>query len=181
MKKLLQKKDLNNRTWSLLYRGSRHGFEASNFHLCCDGLPNTLTIVKSTYGNIFGGYTTIPWKSIEYDEENGFNYDPSAFIFSIVNDENIPLVFEHAKESENTEKYVVRGSVWSDSKSGPIFGGGHDLLILDRSNIRRNSSSNLGCTFTHSDYPMNSYRTKEILAGDRNFEVDEIEVFQMQK
>ena len=54
---LLQKKELNGKKLSLLYRGSRDGFEASDFHSHCGGKPNTFTIVRSKSGNIFGGFT----------------------------------------------------------------------------------------------------------------------------
>ncbi len=42
--------------WSLLYRGSRDGFRASDFHSQCDKAKGPkLTIIKSTQGFIFGG------------------------------------------------------------------------------------------------------------------------------
>ena len=46
----------------LLYRGSRDGWEAKDFHRLCDNQGPTLTIVKSSVGRISGGFTTIPWK-----------------------------------------------------------------------------------------------------------------------
>jgi hypothetical protein len=41
----------------LIYRASQDGFEANDFHSKCDQKPNTLMIIKSEHGNIFGGYT----------------------------------------------------------------------------------------------------------------------------
>ena len=172
---LLQNKGLNGRIWSLLYRGSRDGFEALNFHSCCDGLPNTLTIVKSTNGNVFGGYTIIPWDSSEYDQFTAFKYDNSAFIFSLENLENRPLIFEHINESYN----FASSSVVSNLTNGPVFGSSHDLHIDDLSNIGYFSYSNLGNTYIHPEYPNGSPRTKSILAGSQYFKVYEIEVFQL--
>ena len=44
----------------LLYRASSNGWDASNFHSCCDNKGPTVTVVKS--GNyIFGGYTDQSW------------------------------------------------------------------------------------------------------------------------
>ena len=44
----------------LLYRASRNGWAASNFHAYCDNKGPTVTVVKS--GNyIFGGYTDTSW------------------------------------------------------------------------------------------------------------------------
>ena len=44
----------------LLYRATRNGWNASNFHYCCDRKGPTVTVIKS--GNyIFGGYTEEQW------------------------------------------------------------------------------------------------------------------------
>ena len=49
-----------NDKWSLLYRGTRDGFGASNFHSKCDGRNNTLTLLKAKESSyIFGGYLLI--------------------------------------------------------------------------------------------------------------------------
>ena len=46
----------------LLYRASRDGWTASNFHSRCDNKGPTVTVIKS--GNyIFGGYTEQAWQS----------------------------------------------------------------------------------------------------------------------
>ena len=48
----------------LLYRASRNGWAAANFHSFCDNKGPTVTVVK--HGNyIFGGYTEQPWESGE--------------------------------------------------------------------------------------------------------------------
>jgi len=66
--------------WELKYRASRDGFKATDFHAKCDGVPNTLTVIKSTHGNIFGGFTEKPWTSVVWVVS-----DPKAYIFSLVN------------------------------------------------------------------------------------------------
>ncbi len=40
----------------LLYRCSRDGYSALDFHNACDGCKNTLVIVKDTEGDIFGAF-----------------------------------------------------------------------------------------------------------------------------
>ena len=164
---LLKNQDLNNRNRSLLYRGSRDGFLASDFHSRCDDTPNTLKIVKSASGNIFGGFASAQWKSVEsFDEDN------SAFIFSLVNKENRPMIFEQT----SNKNY----SICSFKDYCPIFGGGSDFLISDDSNDNTNSFSNLGYTYTHPEYPYGSDKAIKILAGSYYFQVEEIELFQMQ-
>jgi hypothetical protein len=170
LEELLKKKDLNGRKWSLLYQGSRDGFQDSDFHSRCDDKPNTLTIVKSTSGNIFGGFTIAEWKSTR-----SYVHDKNAFIFSLVNKENRPLIFEHSSSDIN--------SIGLFPQYGPIFGTDdhHDLAIYDCSNLNTFSYSNLGLIYTHPEYPYGSNKAKTILAGSQRFQVQEIEVFQMEQ
>ena len=167
---LLKKKELNGRKWSLLYQGSRDGFQNYDFHSLCNSIPNTLTIVKSTGGNIFGGFTSVQWNS---NSNSSWEYDKSAFIFSLVNKENRPLLFEHSSSDIN--------SIVSHPYYCPTFGRGHDFHISNFSNMNTNSCSNIGQTYTHPEYPFGSHRAKTILAGTENFQVQEIEVFGMQQ
>ena len=61
--------------WTLLYRGTRDGFGAANFHLKCDNHNNSLTILKAQGTSyIFGGFTSITW-----DDSSGWKIDPKAF------------------------------------------------------------------------------------------------------
>lgn len=168
LEKLLKRKLEINKKWTLLYRGSIHGFQAANFHAKCDGKTNTLTIVKSTYGNIFGGYT-----SVALNANNTYYKDLNAFLFSLVNSCDTPLIFEHNLNDNNN-------SIYGGSANGPTFGSGHDLVISDNCNLNSNSYSKLGQTFIHPDYPQGSQKTNMILAGAEKFQVSEIEVFQKQ-
>jgi len=45
----------------LLYSASRDGWNASDFHRMCNGKGVTVTVVKSSDGYIFGGYTDVEW------------------------------------------------------------------------------------------------------------------------
>jgi len=47
--------------WDLKYRASKDGFKSTDFHRKCDGIPNTLTVIKSKSGNIFGGFIEQKW------------------------------------------------------------------------------------------------------------------------
>ena len=48
--------------WQLCWRGTRDGFESSQFHTLCDGKAPTVTIIKNKQ-YIFGGVTSLPWWS----------------------------------------------------------------------------------------------------------------------
>lgn len=143
-----------------------HGFQAENFHSKCDGKANTLTLVKSTYGNVFGGYT-----SVAFNGNNSYYKDPNAFLFSLVNSYDTPLIFEQNINGNGN-------SIYGSSAYGPTFGS--DLVINDNCNLNSNSYSKLGQTFTHPDYPHGSQKASLILAGAEKFQVSEIEVFQKQ-
>jgi hypothetical protein len=72
--------------WTLLYRGTRDGFGAKDFHSKCDGKSPTLTIIKAQGSEyIFGAYTQASWKSSCI-----YELDPQAFLFSLENKENKP-------------------------------------------------------------------------------------------
>jgi len=63
----------------LLYRGSRDGYDANTqVHPKIDNQGPTITIIKSTKGKIFGGFTTNNW-----DVTRFFKNDNKAFIFSL--------------------------------------------------------------------------------------------------
>ncbi|CAF1098359.1 unnamed protein product [Brachionus calyciflorus] len=69
--------------FELLYRASRDGFSTNNFHENCDNIPFTLTVIKTTTGDIFGGFTEEEWTNHPCSKTG-----PNAFIFSLKNDEN---------------------------------------------------------------------------------------------
>jgi hypothetical protein len=55
----------------LLWRGSRDGFSARDFHERCDGRANTLTLILDSGGNVFGGFTPLEWESRVWNGEYG--------------------------------------------------------------------------------------------------------------
>jgi hypothetical protein len=59
------------RKFSLLWRGSRDGFQKEEFHRRCDGHANTLTVILDTNGNIFGGFTPVKWASPKKSKVQG--------------------------------------------------------------------------------------------------------------
>jgi hypothetical protein len=153
--------------WNLIYRASKDGFEATNFHSKCDNKPNTLIIIKSTNDNVFGGYTEQTWNQI--GTCGHYKADPNSFIFSLINKLNKPL------KIESFNNY----SICCNSSYGPVFGA-YDLSIANNSNTNTTSSSNLGLSYTHPDYAFESNEAKSFLAGSYKFQVSEIEVYTKQ-
>ena len=141
--------------WNLIYRASRDGFEAAKFHSKCDNKPNTLIVIKSTNGNIFGGYTEQSWSG------SGFKTDSNAFIFSLINLDN----------KTKKIKWSRNQAIGCSTSHGPIFGAVYDLFISDKSNTNTSSLSNLCNSYIHSEYEYKSDKAKSFLAGSYNFKV----------
>ena len=62
--------------YNLIYRASQDGFTANDFHSnFSDQNPNTLIILKSENGIIFGSYTEQDWTG------NGYRNDPKSLLY----------------------------------------------------------------------------------------------------
>jgi hypothetical protein len=149
---------------TLHYRGSRDGFEASSFHSCCDDKPFTITIIETTKGFIFGGYTPIAWSSAGvYKRDDSL----TSFIFTLKNVHNtIPMVFPLKSDH-------MPYAISCVTNSGPIFGGGFDFRV--------NFSSTSYASFDNSYNNTTGYDGKTFLGGEQSFTVKEIEVFGLTK
>ncbi|XP_044181237.1 uncharacterized protein LOC114975424 [Acropora millepora] len=149
-----------NGQWILCWRASLHGWAGTTFHSLCDNKGPTVTIVKDTNNNIFGGYTSIPWRS-----ENRYKNDPKAFLFSLKNPTNNPRKLPQLDSSSSH-------SVYDYASYGPTFGG-HDLHIADSANMNSNSYESLGDIYTVPS----GVRGDRFLTGNLHFRANEIETF----
>jgi hypothetical protein len=156
---------------TLLYRATRDGFTAEAFHLKCDEKPNTVTIIKNNLNCVFGGcvfdgYTTSKARS---DRKSGWCADLKAFIFSL----------RRFGVSKN-DKFMVTGAhhaIYGRLDRGPIFGDGHDICIIDRSDKNMGSYTNFGRSYAS---PTGHINTKNYLAGNYDkWLTTEIEVYQI--
>ncbi|CAF1928429.1 unnamed protein product [Rotaria magnacalcarata] len=130
-----------NPKWKLLYKATQDGFRAIDFHRLCDNQTHTVTIIQSKTGYLFGGYAQIPWSS-----RNTYQTDLKAFIFTLTNPKSVLPT-----------RFLIKGgfeqySIYHGATYGPTFGGGHDILVPDKSN------ENSGYTnFPHSYGDTTSY------------------------
>jgi hypothetical protein len=125
--------EFGGKRFTLLWRGSRDGFRAKNFHGRCDGHANTLTLILDTEGNIFGGFTPLEWESRKYDREssrallrdNCLKPDPSvkSFLFTLKHPHNFPARKFALKAERKDEANEI--TLLHKSASVPV--------ILDRS------------------------------------------------
>ena len=54
---------INNLNLKLIYKASIDGFSSSIFHLKCDNQNKTISVIKSQFNFMFGGYTDINFES----------------------------------------------------------------------------------------------------------------------
>ena len=102
-------------------------------------------------------------------------YDPAAFLFSLVNKPGWPPL----KLGQTGQYSQYRKSIYSCSKYGPIFGGGHDIYIANHASSNTDSQANLGYTYIPPARYGSSF-AQSFLAGSTNgykFQPDEVEVF----
>ncbi|KAL9956030.1 hypothetical protein ACROYT_G037447 [Oculina patagonica] len=131
---------------TLLYRATRDGWAATNFHPRCDNKGPTVTVVRSGK-YVFGGYTEQSWQTAA---SGVYKTAPNSFLFSLINPSGLkptkmPLI--QGKEKQ---------AVYCNSGYGPLFGstgssGRYDLLISNTPNTQNSCQSNLN----------NSYRCPE--------------------
>jgi hypothetical protein len=156
--------DFKNKQFILLWRGSRDGFGARDFHSRCDRHPNTLTVILDTNGNIFGGFTPVEW-----DSDGGFKTDRSlkSFLFTLKNPHDVSARRFALKSSYKYEATYC-GPEW-----GPRFYG---IAIQDNCNANTKSFCiGFGCAYTNDT----GVYGEIFLTGSENFQVKEIEVFEI--
>ena len=89
-----------------------------------------------------------------------------SFLFSLVNQSGTGPTKMPLKGNNN------QSGICCYNRYGPTFGGGHDLYIASGANANSSSYSNLGNTY---QCPTNA--NSSFLVGERDFSVNEIEVF----
>ena len=94
-----------------------------------------------------------------------------SFLFSLVNPSGAIQTKLPLKGTANSCGIYCNGSY------GPMFGGGHDLKISNDGNTNADSYSQLDHTYECPPHAVNT----TFLVGNKNFTVDEVEVFVFQE
>ena len=140
--------------YKLLYKGSRDGDTANDFHSRCDDAEKTLVIVEDNYGNRFGGFTTQDWGG-QYLQKK----DDDAFIFSV--DKN--KIYEVIPDQNAIGCYP---------NFGPVFFG-CQIRIYDNFLTKGGTTYKKGLNYkTTEDF--------ELTNGNQNFGVRDIEVYEIE-
>jgi hypothetical protein len=149
--------------WVLIYKATRDGFGSSDFHRLCNNQGPTMSVIQSKNGGyLFGGYTSVSWRSIN----NGVTDNNGPFIFTLTNPHGIPPTKYSIQQTQE--------SIYDYKTYGPTFGGGHDLYVCDNSQTKTGSHSG----FPHS-YIDTTNRGNSTFTGGINFQTCEIEVYRL--
>jgi hypothetical protein len=157
-------KELAGKRFTLLWRVSRDGFGARDFHNRCDGHGNTLTFIEDTGGNIFGGFSPLTWES---ECRHKADSSGKSFLFTLKNPHNFPAKKFALGAKENGK------AIFCHFGYGPSFGG---LDISDNCNANARSASDLGFAFYTNDTGLDG---TTFFTGSLTFTAKEIEVFEI--
>ena len=138
--------------FELIYRAKKHGGYASIFHWRCDPYHNTLSIIKTQAGLIFGGFTTQTWEGKNFDKE-----DENAFCFSL---------------DKHKIYNIVKGkkAIYASPDNGPSF---QNCIFQVEDKFFENGGS-CDADIKHYD---NVDEELEINGGNVHFLIEDLEVF----
>jgi hypothetical protein len=69
------------KNWQLIFKASRDGFDVGSFHRICDYIGETVVVIQSKSGHIFGGYNPENWTST-----NSYTSNDKTFLFKLADD-----------------------------------------------------------------------------------------------
>ena len=153
--------------YKLIYRCSKHGDSAKNFHMKCDYIGPNMILVKTKKNFIFGGVTTKSWKHLlkdtkKDDPEYGTEIkDEKAFGFSI----NLKKIYKNGKPNE----FII----FCNNNYGPVFKNIY-FKIFDE--CLKNGGI---CGKMEESNFIGQEKDYEINGDEEKFEVEDIEVFQI--
>ena len=156
--KEIEKKNKKIKEINLIYNASEDGDKITDFHSKCDNKSNTLMIIQTTTQYIFGGFTKVGWKNVKGEDI----YDDNAFCFSV----NLKKIYniKDPKFALHCQSYNGR----------PSFGSNSYVFLLENEFLSKNSNSTHKITDFYGEK-----KVSEINGGDKYFQVDKLEVFQI--
>ena len=144
--------------FDLLYRGSRDEMSAAAFHRICDGKDDTISVIKDSNGNVFGGFADKAWSS-----QDSYVKSEKSFLFSL-----------KSSMGNHVVKFPVdvrdRNSLRHHPSCMCAFGS-KDIVIGDSVN-----SINISRAYRN---PSSAYSASYCTGGNSTFTVHEIEVYQV--
>ena len=156
--------------FNLIYQASRDGFGLKDFHSKCDGILNTLMVIKSTDSYVFGGFTTQNWTDL-YD----YKADKNAFLFSLINPFNKSVKMNII----DTNYAIYQGPNLVNYDYNNFLGFGlNDILLNDYSNYQ-SSYAWSSSAFNFELPSFANHNGPSLLGGKSIFLTSEIEVYSL--
>jgi hypothetical protein len=141
-----------------IFKASSNGDNINAFHDCCTYVQNMFVLILTDEKKCFGGFTRAEWNN-----NNKYKSDDTAFIFSINNREIYPILNEYKKMAINCYDDIYTS----------VFG--NDIYICD-------------CFFSNNgnitqegfyDYSNSKIKGDYKLTGKKYFSVSELEVYEI--
>jgi hypothetical protein len=120
-----------------------------------------ITIILTTKGFIFGGFTPVVWNSSNACKPDSTQ---TSFLFSLKN--------LHTSEVKKFSMKSSSSAIRCDSSRGPSFGSNCDIAVCDRCSETGNHTD-LG----HASANDTGIDGQQVFTGELHFTVKEIEVF----
>ena len=139
--------------FKLLYKGTEDGDTIGIFHKKCDNQGPTISIIESTDGHIFGGYTSKSWNTNNKSDVP----DPDSFLFNI----NIKK-----KYGVSNNKGILNNTYICNFGDSSF----HELWVSN------NYFSNGGWCDNGAGYNFKNY---ELSGGKSEFKIKELEVYKV--
>ncbi|KAH3817461.1 interferon-induced protein 44-like [Dreissena polymorpha] len=106
--------------FTLLYKITRDGCNATTFHQKCDNQGPTVTVLYNQQGSVYGGYASANWNS-----PGAYIQDGNAFLFQ--------LKFSGSEKFTKFPLVNAVNGMYGLATYGPTFGSGHDLYTFSGS------------------------------------------------
>jgi hypothetical protein len=160
------------KTFQLLWDGHPGDFKGSSFHQSCNNKANTLTIMRDSDGNVFGGFTPAMWVRVPWTCTNHCKEDESgeSWLFTLVNPHGLPpRKFPLKLEQKHRALYC-------QSTYGPAFGGEECELAISEGTRMKGVIGKAGPI---GEVYSNDTGNPTPLTQRQAFELDYVEVFQI--
>ncbi|KAL3875305.1 hypothetical protein ACJMK2_038225, partial [Sinanodonta woodiana] len=151
--------------FELLFSISIDGCDPGTFHKLCDDKGPTVTVLYNTNDSVFGGYTSIAWKS-----QNCYREDNNAFLFQ--------LRFNGNPKANKFHSRNAKKSIYDGKSYGPYFGSGPDLFTFKNTVTSNEGYFSLNGEMKSCTYNMSVCGTEKI--NNDHMKVKELEVYLVQ-
>ncbi|KAJ6254978.1 pep-cterm sorting domain-containing protein [Anaeramoeba flamelloides] len=122
------------------FNSRTNGWKYKTFHQHCDNKGKSIVIIKLNNKYLFGGFAAIDWDSKNKWKQSTIN---KSFLFSLI---SLDRNFKEPLRMPVYQHQFYELGCYPDS--GPLFGGGSDLIFGSRKqNMNKSSYSSLGKTY----------------------------------